>query len=270
MANRVFGATIALLLFLSACAGDDGSNDEQSAAAEEAAEELVVGETEAPAGELDPSDGEGSTVDTGPRDEDEADPPAEDENAAAESTPPLFGSFGGTLSFTSLTDDATFDDEFLLSVLPDESAAAVLTEEDRALIDEVLMAYANALALEPLADSNIIFSQGGPNAVGQNTFGVVADIGRGTLQIFTGSAGETYSEFYLIDLTFAAGFPVDSQDVILELVTVGGAPDVDVAQALDDLRPFLDGDLAGLDDGLWNWGFEARGTLSRETGTPGG
>ncbi len=270
MANRVIGAAVALLLILAACGGGGDDETDSESAAEEAAEELVVSETEAPEEESDSSDDEGSTTDTEAPEEDDDEALAEDDNTEAGSTPPLFGSFGGTLSFTSLLDDTTFDDEFLLSVLPDESAQAVLTDKDRKLIDEVLAAYANALALEPIADSNIVFSQGGADSVGQNTFGAVADRGGGTLRIFTGSAEETYSEFYLIDLTFGEGFPADSQDVMLDVITVGGAPDADLGQALADMRPFLDGERLGLDDGLWNWGFEGSGTLSLETGTPEG
>ena len=180
----------------------------------------------------------------------------------------MFGSFGGTISLQSVLDATTFDDEFLLSVLPPDAADVVLTETAKQVIDQ-LADIIRESAVDP-DDVSIVLSQGGPDAVGQNTFGVAGDLGGGTIRIFTGSAEETYSEFYLIDLTFGEGFPVDSLDVMLDLITVGGAPGADIGQAFADMRPFLDGERLGLDDGLWNWGFTGSGTLSRETGNPEG
>ena len=121
MANRIIGAVVACLLILNACGGGGETEAEPEPAA---AEELVVDETEAPDGESDSSGDEGQTDDTAapvdddeteaPTDDDETEAPAEDDNTAG-TTPPLFGSFGGTLSFTSLRDDVTYEDEFLLN-----------------------------------------------------------------------------------------------------------------------------------------------------------
>ena len=64
-------------------------------------------------------------------------------------------------------------------------------------------------------------SQIGLDDVGQNTFGTSADLGGGTVRNLTASAESSYSEFYIVDLTFCDGFPSTCQDVMLDITTVG-------------------------------------------------
>lgn len=181
------------------------------------------------------------------------------------------GSFGGVLGWGSLLDDTTFESPYLLSVLPPETAEVVLTEEARLIIDQILEIVRSAFG-EPMDGTNIILSQGaGEDTIAQNTFGTAADVGEGTVRVFTGSNEETYSEFYVVDLTFCQGFPTSCQDVAVEGLTVGGAPGLSAEQAFEDMLPYLERrERLGIEGGVYDWVLEGTGTLTREGGTPSG
>lgn len=194
----------------------------------------------------------------------QTDQPAEQDVAA------LFqGSFGGPISFESLLDDTAFESGYLLSVLDPETADVVLT--DTAKLLGVQAAQIIRAAFGGGLDPTIILSQIGPDDVGQNTFGASVDLGGGTVRIFTASDETTYSEFYIVDLTFCDGFPNTCQDVVLDIITVGGVPGLDVEKAFEDMLPYIEQrDGVAIIEGQYSWAFEGSGTLTREDGTPGG
>jgi hypothetical protein len=178
------------------------------------------------------------------------------------------GSFGGAISFESLLDDTAYDSDYLLSVLDPASADAVLTDASKLITAQIGEIIRDTIGggLDP----TIILSQIGPDGVGQNTFGAAAERGGGAIRVFTASTEASYAEFYILDLTFCDGFPANCQDISLDVITVGGAADLDVARAFDEMLEYMmQLDRTAIFGGPYEWAFEGSGTLTRESGTPG-
>lgn len=176
----------------------------------------------------------------------------------------LQGSFEGSIQLDSILDDSSFESDYLLSVLPQESAEVVLTDEARAIARLVEETVAQ-LGSKAIPANTIVFSQFGSDGVGQNTYGVAIDLGTGAVRIFTAGAEPSYSEFYIADLTFCPGFPSGCRDVTIDLVTVGGAPDLDIGQVFGDLLPYIEdpGPQSAFPD-TYGWEFGGSGDLTRE------
>lgn len=169
------------------------------------------------------------------------------------------GAFGGGLEYNPVLAGTPFSSPILLSVLSPESAEAVLSEEARS-IRERIMQLAGELHENAAADSTIVLSQSGPDDVAQNTYGAAFDVGDGVVRIYTVDLEETYSEFYILDVTLCDGFPNACQDVTVEGVSAGGSPDL----TLEDSFPQLLELQPGATEDYYDWHFVVSGTLTRE------